>query len=186
MRINQKNARKVGEKLASGLQPIWASWRYKYFEQPREDRCFICSGIAAELVHDKANLILLRETLGVIMLNRYPYTVGHLMIAPLGHRATLEDVDEDTLLGLARLVKLGIKILDLAVHPKGYNIGINQGVEAGAGLHDHLHIHVVPRWGGDTNFMTTIGETRVLSEDLDHMYERLQDVLRDIRKVNNK
>lgn len=159
------------------MERIWAPWRHHYFDQPKMQACFICRAIAEGETHDRENLLLLRGPDGVIMLNRYPYTVGALMVAPAVHRATVRDVPDDTLLELMRLVKQSMDLLDRAIHPQGYNIGINQGVEAGAGLHEHLHIHVVPRWGADTNFMTAIGGTRVMSESLEHMYDRLRAVM---------
>ena len=171
-----RNMHKTREDSLKGLQRIYAPWRYKYFEEHKQAGCFICSGIAAGLSCDRANLILVRKPKGIILLNRYPYTVGALMIAPTEHLATIREVDDEVLLTLMHLVRCGIQILDTAIHPNGYNIGINQSAAAGAGLDDHLHIHIVPRWGGDTNFMTTIAETRVLSEDVDHMYERLSQV----------
>ncbi len=166
------------------MQLIWAPWRYTYFDLPKRKKkgCFVCRALRARAARDRANLVLVREQLGIIMLNRYPYTVGSLMIVPLDHRATLKDVDDETKLCLMHLVVRGEKILDEACHPKGYNIGINQGIAAGAGLNDHLHIHVVPRWDADTNLMTTIGGARVLSEALDHMYDRLQRVIKKQRQ----
>lgn len=141
--------------------------------------CFLCAARQAGEAQDRDHLVLLREPNALIMLNRYPYTVGALMVASASHRATILDVDEATLADLMRLVKESIRILDRAMAPKGYNIGINQGAAAGAGLDDHLHIHVVPRWNADTNFMTTVGEARVMSESLAHMYDRLKAAMKE-------
>ena len=156
------------------MQRIWAPWRYKFFDQPKVNECFICRAIAASTEHDRENLLLQREARAVIVLNRYPYTVGALMVAPKQHVATINEVDETTMLELMRLVKNGMKILDAALKPQGYNIGINQGEAAGAGLSEHLHIHVVPRWNADVNFMTSIAESRVLAEEPEHMYDKLK------------
>lgn len=112
---------------------------------------------------------------GVVLLNRYPYSMGALMGAPVEHHATIDQVDDEVLLELMQLVRCGKRVLGIALKPHGFNIGINEGVDAGAGLNDHLHI--IPRWRGDTNFMTTTAETRVLSEDISHIYERLRRVL---------
>ncbi len=124
----------------------------------------------------------MRGNRAVILLNRYPYTMGALMVAPVAHVGRLQDLPEKTVLEMMQLVNRGMEILDRAIHPKGYNIGINQGEEAGAGLKDHLHIHVVPRWAADTNFMTTVAGARVLAEDVDSMYRRLRRAERELKR----
>lgn len=167
----------------TGLTLLDAPWRHKYFEQPKDEGCFICRALEAPTREDAKNLILVRGTRGILMLNRYPYTMGALMVAPVAHLGEFEAIDDETMLELARLIKRGMAILRQALRPKGFNIGINQGVDAGAGLRDHLHIHVVPRWGADTNFMTTIAATRVLAEDVDHMYRRLKRAMRALGKT---
>lgn len=163
-------------RTGTGLTMIDAPWRHRYFEQPKDTGCFICRAIAAPTRQDPKNLVLVRGKLGIIMLNRYPYTMGALMIAPIAHIGRFQDIDDETSLELNRLVKKGMAILDAALCPRGYNVGINQGLEAGAGLLDHLHIHLVPRWGADTNFMTTTGGARVMAQDVDSMYRRLRRV----------
>lgn len=157
----------------TGLTLLDAPWRHIYFEQPPDPGCFICRALAAEPSEDEKNLLLVRGARAVILLNRYPYTMGALMVAPVQHVSDLRVIDDETSLEMTQLVKYGMNILDAALEPKAFNAGINQGEQAGAGLKDHLHIHVVPRWGADTNFMTTIAEARVLSEDVDGMYKRL-------------
>lgn len=114
------------------------------------------------------------------MLNRFPYTMGALMVAPLAHLGDFREIDDETLLEMNHLVKKSMNLLEAALQPKAFNIGINQGADAGAGLKDHLHIHVVPRWGADTNFMTVTAGTRVLAEDVDSMYRRLRKALRRV------
>ncbi len=163
-----------------GLTLIDAPWRHKYFDQPKSEGCFICRAIEENSQHDAKNLLLVRGGRAVIVLNRYPYTMGALMIAPVAHIGDFQRVPDETLLEINRLTKRGIAILDEAIHPKGYNIGINQGVDAGAGLSDHLHVHLVPRWGADTNFMTTIAGGRVLAESVDSMYERLRRAMQKL------
>ena len=160
------------------LDLIDAPWRHKYFELPKDDGCFMCRAIHAAPRHDAKNLLLVRGERALVMLNRFPYTMGALMVAPFAHVADFREIDDATLLEMNQLVKRAMNILDAAIHPKAYNIGINQGVDAGAGLKDHLHIHVVPRWGADTNFMTTISGARVLAEDVDGMYKRLRQARR--------
>jgi ATP adenylyltransferase len=157
----------------TGLTLIAAPWRHKYFEQPPDPECFICRALAAEPSEDAKNLLLVRGQRAVIILNRYPYTMGALIIAPVAHVADLRLVDDESALEMTQLVKYGMNILEAAIHPPSFNVGINQGEHSGAGLKDHLHMHLVPRWGGDTNFMTAIAEARVLAEDTDSMYERL-------------
>ncbi len=108
------------------------------------------------------------------MLNRFPYNNGHLMIAPYAHVASLEDLDTDAAAELMHLVKLSLSVLREAYQPEGFNVGANIGSAAGAGVEDHVHMHIVPRWAGDTNFMTTVGKTRTIPEWMDQMYQRLR------------
>lgn len=166
-------------KQGTGFTLIDAPWRHKYFDAPKQSECFICRAIASPPRQDAQNLLLVRGDRAVIMLNRYPYTMGALMVAPVVHQGDFRALDEETLLEMNRLIKRSLGILDKAVHPRAYNIGINQGAEAGAGLESHLHTHVVPRWGADTNFMTTIGDSRVLAEDVDSMYRRLRRAIKN-------
>lgn len=161
---------------------IDAPWRHEYFDSPKDEGCFICRAIEAKPRDDAKNLLLVRGDDAVIVLNRYPYTMGALMIAPVAHIGEFQKIPQDTMLEIFHLIKRGMAILTKAVHPKGYNIGVNQGVEAGAGLKDHLHVHLVPRWGADTNFMTTTGNTRVLAEDVDSMFKRLRRAMRQLEK----
>lgn len=162
-----------------GFTLIDAPWRHVYFDAPSDPGCFICRAIAENPRNDVKNLLLVRGQRAVILLNRYPYTMGALMVAPIAHVSDLREIDDETLSEMNRLVKRAMDILDMAIHPKGYNVGINQGVDAGAGLKDHIHEHVVPRWGADTNFMTTIGEARVLAEAVDSMYKRLRRAMKN-------
>ncbi len=161
------------------LDLIDAPWRHKYFDLPKDERCFICHAIHAAPRHDAKNLLLARGERAIIILNRYPYTMGALMVAPFAHVGDYREIDDQAHSEMNRLVKRAMNILDAALQPKAYNIGVNQGVAAGAGLKDHLHIHVVPRWAADTNFMTTIGKTRILAQDVDGMYKRLKKTLKN-------
>src|SRR5919202_3266788 len=145
----------------NGLTLIDAPWRHELFDNPsKSEDCFICRAVYEPPRNDRKNLLLVRGERAVILLNRYPYTMGALMVAPIEHTGELRSLDDDTIVEMMRLVKQAITILEEGLHPKGYNIGINQGEVAGAGLKDHLHTHVVPRWGADTNFMTTTGNAR--------------------------
>lgn len=163
----------------TGLTLIDAPWRHNYFDAPPDPECFICRAIAANPRHDAKSLLLVRGEHAVIMLNRYPYSMGALMVAPVAHVDDFRRVDDAVLLEMNQLLKRGMNILDAAIKPKGYNIGINQGGDAGAGLKDHIHTHLVPRWRGDTNFMTTVNGTRVLAEDVDSMYKRLRKAIKN-------
>lgn len=164
----------------SGLTLIDAPWRHAYFDLPRDPECFICRAIGANPRQDARNLVLVRGERAIVMLNRFPYTMGALMVAPAGHLGDFREIDDATLLEMNQLIKKGMDILAAALSPKAFNLGINQGVDAGAGLKDHLHMHLVPRWGADTNFMTVTAGTRVLAEDVDSMYRRLRKALRGI------
>jgi len=163
-----------------GLSLIDAPWRHTYFDLPKDPGCFICRAIAAKPRHDRENLLLVRGEHSIIMLNRFPYTMGALMVAPVAHVADYRLVDDATLAEMSRLTKLGLELLERALGARAFNIGINQGSEAGAGLNEHLHQHLVPRWGADTNFMTSVAGARVLAEDVNGMYRRLRKAMRTI------
>jgi len=123
---------------------------------------------------DEEALIVHRGDQCYVLLNRFPYNNGHLMVAPYAHVASLEDLDAGTSAELVALVKLSLGILRQAYQPEGFNVGANIGATAGAGIEDHLHIHIVPRWAGDTNYMTTVGKTRVIPEWMDETYNQLR------------
>ncbi|MGB8648276.1 MAG: HIT domain-containing protein [Anaerolineae bacterium] len=165
----------------SGLTLVDAPWRHHLFDKPGDSDCFICRAWREDPKNDSRNLLLVRGKDALIILNRYPYTMGALMVAPIEHRADITLIPEETLLEIMQMVKTGIRVLDHAIRPKGYNIGINQGADAGAGLHEHLHVHVVPRWRADTNFMSTIGNARVLAEDVDSMYKKLKRSIKQLQ-----
>ena len=177
MSLKPKILRESFPKLRN-LELIDAPWRHKYFEMPKDDECFICRAVHAGARADTKNLLLVRGQRALVMLNRFPYTMGALMVAPHAHVADYRAIDDETLAEMNALIKQSMNILDAAIHPKGFNVGINQGVDAGAGLKDHLHIHVVPRWGADTNFMTVTAGARVLAEDVDGMYKRLRKAMK--------
>lgn len=154
------------------MDHLWSPWRYRYVSTDTgEEPCLFCR-IASEK-DDKVNYVLLRAERNFILLNRYPYTSGHLMIAPYAHVATLEEADPQTLEEMIRLAQRAEAALRRAYRPSGLNLGLNIGKSAGAGIAGHIHMHVLPRWSGDVNFMTTIGETRVLPEDLETTYAKL-------------
>jgi ATP adenylyltransferase len=157
-------------------QRLWAPWRLEYIEGPKPDECIFCAAAGAD--DDAGRYVLARGDHCLVMLNAYPYTSGHLMVAPLQHVASIEELDEQTLLELMTLTRGSLAALREAYGPEGFNIGINQGKVAGAGFEEHVHQHVVPRWGGDTNFMPVIGDVRVLPQSLEDSYRQLVGLFR--------
>ena len=162
------------------MDNLWAPWRLSYVATAKAptaaDPCFICAGLAAD--DDRANLIALRTPLSAVVLNRYPYNNGHLLVAPRAHKATLEELTPDELLDSVEAVRLCVRALGELMTPDGYNVGLNLGRAAGAGLPGHLHWHVVPRWNGDTNFMPVLADVRVIVQSLEALYDLLAPRLR--------
>ncbi len=155
---------------------LWTPWRYRYIaDKTKNDRCIFCQALAAD--DDRKAGIVLRGAKNFIILNRYPYTSGHVMVVPYAHVADLSAAEPDTLAEMMRIAQRVEKALEDTYHPEGYNVGINLGRAAGAGVTGHLHMHVLPRWAGDANFMTVAGETRLEPETLDVTYERLRSAL---------
>jgi ATP adenylyltransferase len=152
---------------------IFTPWRYRYVSTAaNDDGCIFCAMLAEK--DDAKALIVHRGAKNFIVLNRYPYTAGHVMITPYAHVAELADVDAETLSEMMLLAQRVQRALAAAYQPDGCNLGMNLGRAAGAGVAGHLHLHVLPRWIGDTNFMTTAGETRHIPEDLAQTYEKLR------------
>lgn len=153
---------------------LWAPWRLAYVANPQPklaDDCFICRGLADS--DDRANLITRRTDRCVVLLNRFPYNNGHLLVAPLAHKATLDDLSADELLALMETVRDCVGELGRLMRPNGFNVGLNLGKSAGAGLPGHIHWHIVPRWDGDTNFMPVCADTKVIVQSLDALYDLL-------------
>jgi ATP adenylyltransferase len=145
----------------------------QYIQSPKNKTgCIFCQALVES--EDLANLIVVRGVRAFVILNRYPYTSGHVMIVPVDHQPSLEELDPPTRAEIMELAARFIQILNKVYHPQGVNVGINIGEAAGAGIADHVHMHIVPRWFGDTNFMSTLGNTRVLPETLEDTYQRLQ------------
>ena len=157
------------------MDRIWAPWRLEYVSAPMiptdAAACFLCRGVESN--DDRANLIAYRTSQSVVMLNRYPYNNGHLLVAPLAHKAALSDLNDRELLDLQHVLQSLTMRLSELITPDGFNIGLNLGRVSGAGLLGHLHWHIVPRWNGDTNFMPVIGDTKVISQSLEALYELL-------------
>ncbi len=154
------------------MKQLWAPWRMQYLEQPPLGGCFFCAALAGE--DERAHLVLARDGHAVTLLNKYPYGSGHVMVAPRQHVARLDELGHDEYEGLMHAVRRAAAALRTALAPQGMNIGMNVGSAAGAGVADHCHWHLVPRWNGDTNFMPLLGEVKVLGEHLSATYERLR------------
>ena len=160
------------------MDQLWAPWRLSYVTKaaPKPDECFICSGLAAD--RDRENLIALRTPQSVVVLNRFPYNNGHLLVAPRAHKGRLDELDQDELLDVMDTLRRMTRLLEDLMKPDGFNIGLNLGRVAGAGLPGHLHWHVVPRWNGDTNFMPVLADVKVLALSLDKLWEMLTEKLK--------
>ena len=158
------------------MDRLWTPWRYRYVSTAGPDgACIFCEKAASS--DDRGNYVVLRAERNFLLLNLYPYTSGHLMIAPYEHVATLADTPVETLEEMIRLTAHAEHVLRELYKPDGLNIGMNLGESAGAGVAGHIHMHVLPRWTGDGSFMTTVAETRVLPEVLETTYERLKSAL---------
>jgi ATP adenylyltransferase len=155
------------------MEQIWAPWRSRYIEGPKDVGCILCE--LPLTGDDKKSLILHRGKEAFVILNAYPYTAGHLMIAPFRHVARLAELTSSEKTELMELTARCESVITAAMQPEGFNVGFNLGKAAGAGVEQHLHCHIVPRWVGDTNFMTVLGETRVINEALDKTYEKLKE-----------
>jgi ATP adenylyltransferase len=154
---------------------IWAPWRLNYVKgasKDNEQECVFCA--AGSAGDDREMLILHRGDKCFVILNKFPYTNGHLMVAPYEHLGALQNLPEDTLTEMMSLTQRAMSALQDAYDPHGFNVGMNQGRVAGAGVEHHVHMHVVPRWGGDTNFMPVLGDTRVMPQTLEQSLEELE------------
>jgi ATP adenylyltransferase len=167
------------------MEVLWASWRSKYVQGFKDETnytndnpCFICHAVNSN--NDKDLLIVARREKCVVLLNKFPYNGGHLLVAPLRHVADLEELSDDELLEMMKTVKLSTKVLSKVSNPHGFNIGINLGRVSGAGLPGHIHIHVVPRWNGDTSFMSVLSDTKVVSQSLEESQIVLENAFREL------
>lgn len=156
------------------MDHLWSPWRMKYIQKhERVPGCIFCTAI--DLPDSPDNLILARGELAFVILNRYPYTSGHLMVVPYQHESTFELLEPPVRAEIMELITRAMGVLRVLYNPEGFNVGANIGAVAGAGVAEHVHFHIVPRWGGDSNFMTTLAQTRVLPEALEDTYLRLQE-----------
>jgi len=159
------------------MDRLWSPWRYRYVSRAAaSEDCVFCHKPSES---DEESLILFRGRLNFVILNLFPYTTGHLMVVPYEHSAALEDLGEDAAIEMMALIRRAVICLKQVYRPAGLNVGMNLGECAGAGIAGHLHMHVLPRWPGDANFMTTVGETRVMPEDLGETWRRLSAAFRE-------
>ena len=157
------------------MEQISAPWRMEYILETDKSGCFLCQYPKED--SDELNLILYRGDSNFIILNRFPYNPGHLMVAPYRHLGTLQDLIDIEAKEHIDLVKKSVELLIKAMNPHGFNVGMNLGKVAGAGVDDHIHTHIVPRWQGDTNFMPVVADTKVLPESLPATYKKLKDCM---------
>ena len=163
------------------MDRLYAPWRMAYVDQPEpQDKtapangCVFCAK-AADPDHDIPNLVVHRGDNAFVILNLFPYNNGHLMVVPYAHYGSLQELDEPAMFEMMRLTRLAQAALEGAFHPEGYNLGMNLGRAAGAGIADHIHLHIVPRWNGDTNFMPVLGDTKVLPDALESSCRKIRD-----------
>ena len=157
------------------MRRIWAPWRIEYIRSEKPKECIFCQKLKED--RDPENYILFRGDKNFIMLNLYPYNPGHLMVAPYRHIADLDGLTDEEMLEHYKLVRKGARALAAAYSPQGFNIGMNLGRVAGAGIEDHIHSHIVPRWNGDTNYITVVSDLRVVPHALDATYAELVGII---------
>jgi ATP adenylyltransferase len=154
------------------VENLWTPWRIEYIEKHKDDECFFCKYIKED--DDKKNKVLFRSKYSFIVMNIFPYNSGHLMVAPYRHTGNFLEIKEEELSDIMRLTQICVAVLKEVLNPEGFNIGINIGRVAGAGVEGHIHIHIVPRWNGDTNFMPVLADVKTIPEHIERTYERLK------------
>jgi ATP adenylyltransferase len=165
------------------VDQLWAPWRIEYVRSTKQDGCLFCQKSRAR--DDRRNLVATRGELCFVLLNTFPYNNGHLMVAPYEHAGELEALSAEQCGELMLLVQRSIQALKLKFRPDGFNVGWNLGGVAGAGIADHLHIHIVPRWNGDTSFMPVLSDTTVVCQSLEAAYEELTEAFAEIASMQD-
>lgn len=154
------------------MKVLWAPWRMEYILSDKSGGgCIFCAGNNRD--EDEARRILYVGPLTMVMMNRFPYNNAHLLVAPLRHVPNMDSLSNEEMLDLLIIVRRSIGVLKNAMNPEGFNVGLNLGKTAGAGIEDHMHMHIVPRWNGDTNYMSVLGDVRVISEHIEETYHKL-------------
>ena len=160
------------------MQHLWAPWRSTYMKNKSDrSKCIFCDAVSAH--NDEETLVVHRARLNFVILNRYPYNSGHLMIAPYEHVSRLQQINEETVDEMMRLARESERIIQEIYKPQGLNLGMNLGEAAGAGIEQHIHLHVLPRWMGDANFMTSVADTRVIPEELSQTFAKLREAFQE-------
>jgi len=168
------------------MERLWSPWRSKYIESfsdkgnGKARECVFCEKLGES--EDEKNLIISRSPLSAIIMNIYPYNSGHLMVVPFAHKSSFEDLTDEENLDVMAQAQLAIKLLRLTSHPDGFNFGANLGRVGGAGIADHVHFHIVPRWSGDVNFMPVLADTKVISEDMHDTWKKLTQACASITR----
>ena len=161
------------------MKTLWAPWRMEYIlSDQKGDECIFCTG--EDRSEDAARLILHVGPLSMVMMNRYPYINAHLLVAPVRHVPGMEALSNEEMLDLMVMVRESMGILKRTMNPEGFNVGLNLGRVAGAGVEEHMHFHIVPRWNGDTNYMTVFGEVRVIPEHIEETYRKLVPLFQEL------
>ncbi|AIY90721.1 HIT family protein [Geoglobus acetivorans] len=155
------------------MERLFAPWRIRYIQAPKYEGCIFCDFPGEN--RDEDRLILFRGKRNFVIMNNYPYNPGHVMVAPFRHVGNLEDLSQEELTEMMRLAQTCTKVIKEVMSPDGFNIGINMGKVAGAGIEEHIHLHIVPRWNGDTNFMPVLADVRVIPEAVKETYKKLKD-----------
>ncbi|MFN3871135.1 MAG: HIT family protein [Aquificaceae bacterium] len=157
------------------MKLLWAPWRSQYVEKVDEQKgCFLCEAASQPEEKLRDFLVLYRGKRSFVIFNKYPYNPGHLMVAPIEHIGDYLLLDDETLQEITKLTKIALQVIREVMKPHGINMGYNLGRAAGAGLETHIHLHIVPRWFGDTNFMNTLADVKVISQDLYELYDRMK------------
>ncbi|RJQ44680.1 MAG: HIT domain-containing protein [Nitrospiraceae bacterium] len=170
------------------MKRLWAPWRIEYIlDKNKSKSCLFCDISSGKInkTKDKINLILFRGEYSFVLMNKYPYNSGHLMVVPYFHTPTFNGLTDDALFEFIKIVKLSVDILKKALNPDGFNLGLNFGKVAGAGMESHMHLHIVPRWAGDTDSMPIIAETRVMPEHLNATFKKLTRIFKSAEKLSN-
>ncbi|MBN1848603.1 MAG: HIT domain-containing protein [Deltaproteobacteria bacterium] len=167
------------------MKVLWAPWRMEYILSDKKDiPCIFCPG--QDRTKDEDRLILYVGILTMVMMNKYPYNNGHLLVAPIRHLSDMEALTDEESLDLLLTVRRVIAILKKTMNPEGFNVGLNLGQVAGAGVEDHMHFHIVPRWNGDNNFMTVLGDVRMIPEHIRDTYRKLKPYFEALRQSIEK
>lgn len=166
------------------MKILWSPWRSKYIESFKDEKsdvtCFICEAIV-KIEEAKERLVVFRTNHSIVLMNKFPYNAGHLLVSPIKHTSGLDNLNNEELFDLISVVRFSIRVLNDAMKPHGFNVGINIGRVAGAGLPEHIHFHVIPRWNGDTSFISLISDTKVISQSMEEIHSKLSELFAKLK-----